>query len=618
MRIDKKQTQTFFRLPAYPLLLLAVLLPALSCGLGEPPESPWPKSIQVFFSEPGISTSTGVDRKMPERVGNFIRSAKRTVDINIYELSVAAIYEAILEVHRRGIKVRMVGDINNTHYVGYKALMAARVPMVLGNPEKIQHNKFVVVDREKITMGSMNYTPSGALLNNENVVFIHDKGVAEYYTKEMDNMFERGLFGLEKTPFEGFTDNIFNIDCNNPNTCTVEARCGGRTCAIVEVFFTPYVGAFFPNSSANDRLLEAIQNAKHTIHFAVFAFTSVPIAQALIDRAAEGVRVFGVMDKGWHEASVWSAHQLLLDNGINIRMDGNENFYPNNPYSGSKVHHKIMLFDGGFDSGVVFTGSFNFSPSAAIQGNDENCIFLHNRVISMRYRDEIEKMYRLGSHASRSMGGETANFLDVIINEVNWAGSRASPAGTTAGARNINDKFVELKNRTREPINIGGWQLWGTISTTYRMIGYIIPKGTIIPAGGYHVIGYSPLLSAYTWQTTPNVTWSAFDYLGTMHDSARQNFINLRLKDVDRNYIDVAGMRGAAPFAGQQGTIHASMQRVALDGSAPISWVTTTISGDNVKAGFKVPTEGTTRSGTHATPGQSWPGEPEMKPIPEP
>jgi phosphatidylserine/phosphatidylglycerophosphate/cardiolipin synthase-like enzyme len=549
------------------LLFAGMLFCVLSCNIFEiqdPAESPWPKRFQVYFSEPGISPSTGVNRGLPERVGAMIRSAKKSVDINIYELSVPAIYTAVVDMHRKGIKVRMVGSINNTHYEGYKALMAAGVPMRLGNPDKIMHNKFVVVDEYYVSMGSMNYTGSGALMNNENVVFMQDEGIGAYYTKEMDNMFINGTFGLQKVPFEGFTDNVFTMDPDEPTETTIS------------VYFTPYVGAFAPQYSANNAILEAISNAKHTIHFAVFAFTSIPIADAVIHKATnDGVRVFGVFDKGWHEASVWSTHQRLLDAGINIRMDGNENFDPHNPYHGSKIHDKIMTIDAGFDGAVTLTGSFNFSPSAAVQGNDENCILIQNKAISIRYRTELEKLYRRGSHPARAMGGDEANFLDVIISEINWAGSRAeqvnaTTGAVTAGTRTVNDKYVELRNITGRDINISGWQLWGICSSTYRMLGFIFPKGTRIPAGGYHILGWSPLGSAFKW----DANWTDYPHLSSMHDAGRQNYLYLRLKDVEGKFIDIAGQRGVAPFAGEQGGQFAAMQRVGLDGTSPASWVT--------------------------------------------
>jgi len=568
------------RLSVCGLLLTGMLFCLLSCSVfdvQDPEESPWPKRFQVYFSEPGISPSTGMDRGLPERIGAMIRSAKKSVDINIYELSVPAIYQAVVEMHNKGLKVRMVGSINNTHYEGYKALMKAGVPMRLGNPDKIMHNKFVVVDRYKVSMGSMNYTGSGALLNNENVVFMQDKGIGEYYTKEMDNMFINGTFGLEKIPFKGFTDNEFTMDEGEPTETTIR------------VYFTPYVGAFAPKYSANNAILEAISNAKHSIHFAVFAFTSIPIADAVIYKATnDGVRVYGVFDKGWHEASVWSTHQRLLDAGINIRMDGNENFDPHNPYHGSKIHDKIMTIDAGYNDAITLTGSFNFSPSAAVQGNDENCILIQNRAISIRYRTELEKLYRRGSHPAKAMGGDGADFLDVIISEINWAGSRSD-----SNTRTINDKYVELWNISGRDINISGWQLWGICSTTYRMLGFIFPKGTKIPAGGYHILGWDRNTTGFDW----NENWTAYPYLGTMHDASKQNFLYLRLKDVNGKYIDIAGQRGVAPFAGDQGAQFSTMQRTGLDGTSPASWITASAAQGAVRDGY--------RGNTLAAPGYS-------------
>jgi hypothetical protein len=320
------------------------------------------------------------------------------------------------------------------------------------------------------------------------------------------------------------------------------------------------------------------------------------------------VRVYGVFDKGWHDASVWSAHQKLLDAGGNVRMDGNENFDPHNPYHGSKIHDKIMTIDAGYDNAVTLTGSFNFSPSAAVQGNDENCILIYNKAISIRYRTELEKLYRWGTHPAKAQGGDTANFLNVIISEIGWAGSKAAkidadpganpPVAGVAQKRILNDKFVELQNRTSKTIDISGWQLWGTCSSTYRMLGHIFPRGTKIPPGGYHILGRSHLESAYEW----NEHWSAYEYLGTMHDSGRQNYIYLRLKDVDGKFIDIAGQRGTAPFAGDQGAgvqPFISMRRIGLDGTSPANWATTT----QAQAALSSLVKGNFTSQTWAAPG---------------
>lgn len=555
------------------LLAAGVLFSGCSVAdLEDAGPSGWNSTLQVYFSDPGITPSTGTDRGLPEKIGDLIRSAKKSVDVNIYELTVPAIYQAMIDMHKKGVNVRMVGDIDNTGYEGYQALAKANVPMRLGNPDKIMHNKFVVVDDYYVTMGSMNFTGSGALMNNENVVFLRSSNVAAYYKKEFDNMYKNGAFGLDKQPWDGFTNNRFTLESGID----------------VEVYFTPYVNAFAPKySSANDRILEVISNAQHSIYFAMFAYTSVEIAQAMIYKATnDGVKVFGAFDKGWNEASEWSVYQLFVDAGVNIIMDGNEHYYPDNPYHGAKIHNKYMVVDHGYDSAVTFTGSFNFSPSAALDGNDENCMFIFDKGVTAKYAQNFMDIYRIGNHPTRSLGGDKAAFHDVMISEINWAGSMADDKDD-----NYRDKFVELKNMTDKPINISGWQLWGLVNKIYRVLGHIFPKNTVIPANGHLVLYYSLTGSAFDYTTA----YGTFDKMSEMYNSSGQNYVNLTLKDPWQNIVDKAGAgdkdNQTAPFAGEQGTTqYASMVRIGPDGTLAASWQSCTNANQYVKSGYKTRT----------------------------
>jgi phosphatidylserine/phosphatidylglycerophosphate/cardiolipin synthase-like enzyme len=553
-------------------LLLLPFFAACSLFLtDDPAPGGWPTHIQVFFTLPGTTPETGQDAGIQYRIAAMVKAARRTVDICIYELSEPVIYESLVAAHKRGIKVRFAGDIDNTHYAGYKALMAARVPMRLGNASRIMHNKFIIVDDYYLTMGSANYTKTGFLYNNENVVFIQSSNVAAYYKKEMDVMFDLGTFGLDKKPFQGFTDNRFTLPDGTG----------------LEVMFTPYVGAFGPKYSANNRLLEIISNARHRICFAMFAFTHPDIARAMIYMATNrGVELYGAFDKGWHTSSEWSVHQLFVDAGLNVRYDGNENFSPDNPYSGSKIHDKFMLVDPGTDGALVVTGSFNFSSAAATDGNDENCIVISNRFIADRYLDEFRAMWRIGEHPSRDQGGDRASFHDVWINEVHWPG-----AVDDTGRIRRSDGFIELKNRSTRRLDISGWQLTGSTKKSYRMIGYIFPRGTVLEPGAFHLLRYSTSGSAFD-ASLPASVWN---YL-YLHDESTQNWIRLVLKDTHQNVIDVAGDRGLPPFAGTRpGTRAASMQRRAVDGTLPGSWATTTTNNRYVLENYRI--------NTLATPG---------------
>ena len=534
-----------------------------------------PDNIRLFFTAPGINPETARDTGIADKLANLILSARKKVDICIYELSEPKIYEALITVYKKGIPVRFVGDIANTDYSGYQALMAANIPMTLGHyvsgNDYIMHNKFMVIDSEWVTMGSANYTGSGTVMNHENVLIFRSTNMASYYTREFENIYNNGTFGLDKVPFANFTQNKFTINAGKSDETKVE------------VYFTPYINGHPGYENTNDRILECISNAQHSICVAMFAFTEPNIAQAIIYMATNrGVEVYLALDKGWHTASEWSMHQVFIDAGLNVRYDGNENYFPDNPYHGAKIHDKIMIIDAGYPSSLVFSGSFNFSSAAADDGNDENCIIISNMQIANLYREEFARIYNIGTSPTRDVGGDRAPFQAVMINEINWAGHRPYDATT------YTDKFVELKNMTTEPINISGWQLVGTPKSSYRIISTILPQGSIIEPGGCYVIYQSLLNSAFT--ATPAYTEDYFLYL--RHKTSQPN-LYLVLKDTHQNIIDVAGSSTIAisNFGGSDiYPTYKSMYRVNTDGTLPASWATTSTAGTYVKDANKANT----------------------------
>ena len=561
-----------------------------------------PENLQVFFTQPGTSRDTGIDVGIVERMANLIRNADSTVDVCVFELSEPTIYEAIIDAHNKGVKVRFVGDIDALDYSGYQALIANQVPMKLGNPERIMHNKFTIVDGYHVIFGSANYTPTGARLNNENTIFIQSKDLAAYFKKEVDNFFINGNFGLDKEPFDGFTDNKFSIDDETE----------------IEVYFSPYTGEHpdtYPEyanpyddrperQNASARIAKMADDAKHSIYFTMFAFTHPVIGEVIIRRAVEdNIQVYGIFDKSWHEMSgnVFAMHHRFFDaqgnrNNIHLVYDGNENYDPLNPYHGSKAHNKIMVVDPGTTNGQVFTGSFNFSSSAARTGNDESCMVIHSVSISRLYQEEFLRQFAQGRSPTRDVGGENlgnGNVRAVWLNEVNWAGSLSDD-----GTSYERDKFIELKNRLDRPINISGWTITGiqrTYQPSWRIRSYIVPEGTVIEAGGYFVVHTSYSSSAF--ESTAN----SRDYFNLfIYNKDNQNSINLALKDTHQNIIDSVGSINHIeydfappvnpPPAGEQSTSgYRSMVRVDAN-----TWRDATNRNAYVKAGFEK---------TFATPG---------------
>ena len=107
-----------------------------------------------------------------------------------------------------------------------------------------------------------------------------------------------------------------------------------------------------------------------------FAFTSDPIAQAILERGAAGVQVRAVFDED-QAANLGSQYETLLWAGLDARLDG----------SPDKMHHKVIVID----EAIVVTGSYNFSRSAE-EFNDENLVILYDRDLALAYETEFEKI----------------------------------------------------------------------------------------------------------------------------------------------------------------------------------------------------------------------------------
>lgn len=530
------------------------------------------KKIKVFFSSPGYDVESATEARINEHIAALVNNAKNTVDISIYELSEPVIYNSVLDAYHRGVTVRFAGDIDNINYEGYQAFIRAGVPMTLGNPDKIMHNKYILVDGKYVVTGSMNFTHTGVYNNNENVLFIESEAVADYYKRDFETMFSNNLFGLDKIdhPFVGFESNTFVLT-NDDGTMTT-----------IDIFVVPYVGyeGSEDGTRVDYRFMEYVNNAHTSIYFAIFAFTHPDIAYAVINAAkSKGVQVYGVFDKSWHTGNEYSLHQEFIDalsetSNIHVVYDGNENFQVGNTLHGSKCHNKYMVIDAGTSDAVVLTGSYNFSKAASYKGNDENWVAIHDPEIAAMYEENLFYMYDLGASPTEDLGGDSADFQDVTVSEVMWAGSRSF-----IGTVSEEDKFIEIKNNTASPINVSGWQLVGTtaVSKSYRILMYIFPENTIIPANGYHVLAYSTNM-AYELPET-DVDLDHFLYLYHPFD---QDYVFLTLKDKDSKIIDQAGAPGLSPFAGSDSPNYASMIRIGADGTEAASWMTCTNSGSYI------------------------------------
>lgn len=169
---------------------------------------------------------------------------------------------------------------------------------------------------------------------------------------------------------------------------SAEARRGRLSEAIEEALdhrpidpAAPMVVGFSPGIDgyrAEDIVLQAISEARASIHVAAYSFTSKPIAVALEAAKRRGLDVDLVADLKANSRS-YTAATFLANQGVPVRFDGHY----------AIMHNKFMVVDGR----SVETGSFNYTEAAA-RKNAENALLLRNvPALAATYEREWQRLW---------------------------------------------------------------------------------------------------------------------------------------------------------------------------------------------------------------------------------
>ncbi|WP_241302722.1 phospholipase D family protein [Burkholderia stabilis] len=149
---------------------------------------------------------------------------------------------------------------------------------------------------------------------------------------------------------------------------------------------------FSPEGGASARVIRAINEVRTrpgndaTILVAAYAFTSLPIARALIAAHDRGVKVAVVADATENRKPA-SKVRMLMESGIPVRYDNRLQM----------LHHKFLVLDGT----AVETGSFNFTKAAASEQHAENaCVFRNSPRMAATFTGAWQRLWRESDAAS--------------------------------------------------------------------------------------------------------------------------------------------------------------------------------------------------------------------------
>lgn len=273
-----------------------------------------------------------------------INQAQSSIDIAIYGYSsVPAIEQAIKNAQQRGVKIRLVHDMDSKGNNIYENTL--NLAKLIQNTQSdrnskeasfIMHNKFYIFDNKTVITGSANLSHTDMSGYNSNaVVVINSEEAANIYRREFEQMYE-GRFHSVKTSMNK-TSNIY---------------------------FSPQ------DKTITNGVLPLIKGAKNYIYIPAFIVIENRIIEELISAKKRGIDVRIIAD-ALNASAGHSRVKDLRENGVPVKIEN---------YAG-KMHSKTMIIDDKY----LLLGSMNFSYSGENR-NDENFIILANPEAAKFYK----------------------------------------------------------------------------------------------------------------------------------------------------------------------------------------------------------------------------------------
>ena len=156
-------------------LMITMLVSLAICGMCHGAELILNNTpLHVYFSPFG-----GCTRAIVKEIGN----AKNQILIQAYSFTSKPIAKALLEAHKRGVKVEAIVDksLRTANYSSATFLANSRVPTFIDDAHDIAHNKIIIIDGQTVITGSFNFTKAAEEKNAENVLIIKSQELAKLY-----------------------------------------------------------------------------------------------------------------------------------------------------------------------------------------------------------------------------------------------------------------------------------------------------------------------------------------------------------------------------------------------------------------------------------------------------
>lgn len=117
-----------------------------------------------------------------------INKAEKTIQVQTYSFTSATVTKALIEAHKRGVKVIILTDKKPKTYphTQIEGLIKNGVGVFFDTSLPVSHSKILIVDSQTVITGSYHFTNEEEQKNSENFLMITDKDIARQYSTEFN------------------------------------------------------------------------------------------------------------------------------------------------------------------------------------------------------------------------------------------------------------------------------------------------------------------------------------------------------------------------------------------------------------------------------------------------
>lgn len=299
-----------------PLIWLALGLLYLSWHLCRHTEEP-------FYDQKVHFYSNQCDDDFSPMIQKEIKRATKSIYLSIYALQDPNLV-TLLDEKASSLPITLTID-PKTGPVAFK-----NIEPLLKSGSALMHQKILVIDEEKVLIGSANFTADSLHIDDNFIASFTSKKLSQAISQQKMCEFDRTTFWpLPQTKKEAYTT-----------------------------------------------LFEHLQQAKQSIKVAMFTWTHVDLTNLIIEAHKKGVQVTVILDKKSAEGTSKKTFQQLQQAGI----------APFVSPSHKTLHHKMALID----DEILFFGSANWTK-AAFAKNDECLLMI--KPLNKKEKKKIKSLF---------------------------------------------------------------------------------------------------------------------------------------------------------------------------------------------------------------------------------